>query len=69
MAAKKSGSTAARKEIRELNMDEMSAVSGGYGVVGEYICPKCQQTNTVYSNTPMGSVLICRDCKTITRMS
>ncbi len=69
MAAKKSDSTAARNEIRELNMDEMSTVSGGTGVVGIYPCPKCPSTNTLYTETPMGPMLICRNCRQITRMS
>ncbi len=68
MAAGNSDSTMAHREIRELNMDEMSTVSGGYGVVGVYVCPKCQDTNTVYTTTSTGAVLICRNCKKISRM-
>ncbi len=69
MAAKKQGSAMAQKEIRELGLDEMSVVSGGTGIVGVYRCPNCPGTNTVYTETPAGPVLICRDCKTITRLS
>ncbi len=69
MAAENKGSAMARKEVRELDMDEMSMVSGGYGAIGIYTCPKCQRTNTVYSTTATGPVLICRDCKKISRMN